>query len=631
MLDHGDWDVSPRAEALLFAASRAQLVADVIAPARARGAWVVCDRYIDSSVAFQGGGRGLGRDVVRARQPVRHRRPAAGPHRRPRRRRRGEAAEADRIESEPRRLPRPRGRRVRRHRGGASPSASSPSTPTATWRRWPSGSGRRSVREPLRPAGGRAPARPGGRRVRATRTCCTARAGSGKDDAAHAFIAAVLGTDQHRVDTEQHPDLYVVEPEGEAILIDQIRELRGDLHLRPFEAPRRAYLIREAETMGRDAANALLKSLEEPPEYARLRARLPRPRAAAADHRQPLPAHPLPHAVGGRDRRGAGRRRRGRAPRPRRRAAISTWRAGCHADGGARQRFERAFDLARDARHRRRASTPAAAAAEVMAAAREAGATAEAQVEAETAAALERVGGGRESTRERNRVKRAGDAARQAPPPARRDGRGARRRRRRHGLLARRPGRRGGGSEAVVSSDRLPEIALLAERFGEEGAGVVLEHAREVRRSLELPVTPSLALERLFHSVALGVRGTLILRTPCPSSSASSSRKAARCTRSIRTASSWPGTSASSATPRAAASTAASCSRTTRSRAETRVRPLQKVLRRATPQDEETRQPPARAVAQGHAGVPRRAARARHRGRKPFARRDDASTAAASC
>ena len=66
VLDHGDWDVSPRAEALLFAASRAQLVADVIAPALARGAWVICDRYIDSSVAFQGDGRGLGRDVVRA-------------------------------------------------------------------------------------------------------------------------------------------------------------------------------------------------------------------------------------------------------------------------------------------------------------------------------------------------------------------------------------------------------------------------------------------------------------------------------------------------------------------------------------------------------------------------------------
>lgn len=65
VLDHGDWDVAPRAEALLFAASRAQLVADVIRPALERGAWVVCDRYLDSSVAFQGGGRGLGPGVVR--------------------------------------------------------------------------------------------------------------------------------------------------------------------------------------------------------------------------------------------------------------------------------------------------------------------------------------------------------------------------------------------------------------------------------------------------------------------------------------------------------------------------------------------------------------------------------------
>jgi dTMP kinase len=65
VLDHGDWDVTPRAEALLFAASRAQLVADVIAPALDRGAWVICDRYIDSSVAYQGFARGLGEDRVR--------------------------------------------------------------------------------------------------------------------------------------------------------------------------------------------------------------------------------------------------------------------------------------------------------------------------------------------------------------------------------------------------------------------------------------------------------------------------------------------------------------------------------------------------------------------------------------
>ncbi|MFM8514942.1 MAG: dTMP kinase [Actinomycetota bacterium] len=54
-----------RAEALLFAASRGEHVARVIRPALERGAVVVCDRYIDSSVAYQGAGRNLGMDAVR--------------------------------------------------------------------------------------------------------------------------------------------------------------------------------------------------------------------------------------------------------------------------------------------------------------------------------------------------------------------------------------------------------------------------------------------------------------------------------------------------------------------------------------------------------------------------------------
>lgn len=54
-----------RSEALLFAASRGEHVARVIRPALERGAVVVCDRYIDSSVAYQGAGRNLGTDVVR--------------------------------------------------------------------------------------------------------------------------------------------------------------------------------------------------------------------------------------------------------------------------------------------------------------------------------------------------------------------------------------------------------------------------------------------------------------------------------------------------------------------------------------------------------------------------------------
>jgi dTMP kinase len=59
-------DISPWAEAALFAAARAELVARVIAPALTRGADVVCDRYLDSSLAYQGIARGLGVEQVLA-------------------------------------------------------------------------------------------------------------------------------------------------------------------------------------------------------------------------------------------------------------------------------------------------------------------------------------------------------------------------------------------------------------------------------------------------------------------------------------------------------------------------------------------------------------------------------------
>lgn len=61
-----DIDVAPWTEALLFAASRAQLARDVIAPALRRGEWVIGDRSVYSSLAYQGGGRALGVGAVRA-------------------------------------------------------------------------------------------------------------------------------------------------------------------------------------------------------------------------------------------------------------------------------------------------------------------------------------------------------------------------------------------------------------------------------------------------------------------------------------------------------------------------------------------------------------------------------------
>ena len=57
-------DLDPRAELLLFCAARAELCASVIRPARDQGRDVICDRFIDSTAAYQGAARGLGVDLV---------------------------------------------------------------------------------------------------------------------------------------------------------------------------------------------------------------------------------------------------------------------------------------------------------------------------------------------------------------------------------------------------------------------------------------------------------------------------------------------------------------------------------------------------------------------------------------
>jgi DNA polymerase III subunit delta' len=91
--------------------------------------------------------------------------------------------------------------------------------------------------------------------------------GVGKRRAALALAAELLG-ERDRVLRGSHPDLYVLEPLGDQIRIDDIRLLHHDLHMRPYEAERRVYIVLAAQLLNDEAADALLKDLEEPPPYA---------------------------------------------------------------------------------------------------------------------------------------------------------------------------------------------------------------------------------------------------------------------------------------------------------------------------------------------------------------------------
>jgi DNA polymerase-3 subunit delta' len=104
-------------------------------------------------------------------------------------------------------------------------------------------------------------------------------AGTGKRTAARAFAAALLADGAHdaagaaeRVQRGSHPDLTWVAPSGAAeMLVSDIDEPVVAAAARtPFESTRRVFVIERAETMGDATANRLLKTLEEPPEYAHL-------------------------------------------------------------------------------------------------------------------------------------------------------------------------------------------------------------------------------------------------------------------------------------------------------------------------------------------------------------------------
>lgn len=99
--------------------------------------------------------------------------------------------------------------------------------------------------------------------------------GTGRRQAAMAFAQALFCTSGgidacgeclacRKVENGNEPDLHMVEPDGAAIKIDQIRSLQLDLSYRTAESKRKVYIVDQAETMTPQAANSLLKYLEEP-------------------------------------------------------------------------------------------------------------------------------------------------------------------------------------------------------------------------------------------------------------------------------------------------------------------------------------------------------------------------------
>lgn len=70
LLGSGDYAMLPETEAFLLSAGRAQHVHDVIRPALSRGAVVLCDRFADSSLAYQGGGHGMRREDLRCMERI---------------------------------------------------------------------------------------------------------------------------------------------------------------------------------------------------------------------------------------------------------------------------------------------------------------------------------------------------------------------------------------------------------------------------------------------------------------------------------------------------------------------------------------------------------------------------------
>lgn len=312
--------------------------------------------------------------------------------------------------------------------------------------------------------------------------------GSGKGRYADRFAAAILDTELGRVERRTHPDLFVLEPEGQGILVEGARRLRRDLYLRPYEAARRVYLILDAHLLRDESANALLKSIEEPPEYGVF--------VLVSDHAgrmlptilsrvQTVPFRRFPAAVLER--------------------AVADPVAARAALGSFARAEELAHDSAAAARRRAylgiaRASAsdpafdPSAAAAAVLASTGERAKAESAKVGTEAAERLASVDDPKErralERRFDDRAKRAGRRAEWDELRLAVDTVGSWYR----DLMAAGLG----AGDSVVNSDVAGDLSPAPA--GAAGhAARALEVVADVRRSLELNIHPGLGLEAMFH------------------------------------------------------------------------------------------------------------------------------------
>jgi DNA polymerase III subunit delta' len=321
--------------------------------------------------------------------------------------------------------------------------------------------------------------------------------GAGKRRYAERFAAAVLGSRLGRIESRAHPDLFVLEAEGGSILMEHARELRRDLHMRPFEAERRVYLILDAHLLRTESANALLKSLEEPPAYAvfllvsdHAERMLPtiRSRVTAIPFRR-LSTAQLTEHVGDPV---AARAAMGDAGRAERLAS----------DPASAERRREYLRLAR-ASHVDTAFDPAVAARIINEAATARSAQAQKQVEKEGAVQLDGIEDARQRKALEKRIEeRAKRTARRAQTEEVREAIDVVALWYRDLMAATL-----GGEGALINSDAAGELAEDAKHGSPADAARAVAIVSEARRSLELNVQPALAVEAMFHRLRLAPAG----------------------------------------------------------------------------------------------------------------------------